>query len=137
MAQMPTAVLTEYLGTNHAVAGVPLFVNDTRCSRLVKARPTTTGIEFTIRLKQRFTTTPTGISPCLGRGPILTRERALSTFLTENMLLLGCELLAPVRVIFVSHAALPVRCLCCSMLEVTMGVFSLISTSELEACSTH
>ena len=68
VAQVTAAPPAEHLGADHAVTGIPRFLHHTFSGRPIKARPTTTGIEFTIRLKQRFTTTPTGISTCLGRG---------------------------------------------------------------------
>src|SRR5687768_2011988 len=98
MAQVSVASGAEDLGADHAVAAV--FVRDDVLSGhwLEKAGPAGAGVELGARREQRQPAADAGVDTLALVVQQGAAVRPLSALATRNLELLGCELLAPLRV---------------------------------------
>src|SRR5579872_89680 len=97
---MAVAARAEHLGADHAVAEIALLVDMAFPCRLGEARPTATGIELGIGLKQRLSAAGADI----GAPPVLmlifAGERPLGRLLAQHRVLHRRQLLAPLGLAF-------------------------------------
>src|SRR4249919_1570815 len=97
MAEMSTALRAVDLHAGHAIGAVGRRANRS-FNRLEKARPTGAALELRIAREERLPTA----GACEGAGTLLEVERAgacaLSAMLAQDVKLLGCQRLLPVRI---------------------------------------
>src|SRR5204862_338952 len=82
----------------HAVAVVGQQLDVLGDGRRGEARPTRAGLELRIRAEQLVPAGRAAVGAVVLREGVLARERRLGAAAAEHLVLLGCELLAPLEV---------------------------------------
>src|SRR5690606_723041 len=89
VAQMRVAHIAQYLGADHAVAGVGFFTHFGRVERLKVAGPAAAGVEFGVGRKQRGTATDTAIDAGCEGVPVAAGERAFGALASNDVIFFG------------------------------------------------
>lgn len=99
MPQMRATIGTNSFSSIHAMTLVGIFSYRVIVHRLIKTRPSRTGVIFIGWMKQRIPTTPTQIRPSGFLMTILPRECLFSTLLSTDMKFLSGQFLSPILII--------------------------------------
>src|SRR5882724_1941908 len=98
VAEMSGTAGAMHLGARHEEAAVGLGLDGFLAGRLIEARPAGAGIELRRRIEHRLAAADAGIRPRLMMVPELAGEGALGAVLASHLVLLGRQLLAPLRI---------------------------------------
>lgn len=108
MPQVRAAIAAKQLDPAHAKTVIRALNNVGFIEFGVETGPATTGIEFTVRAKQRVATTYTMIMPPLPALIVFTSERRFGACLPGYAELLRCQLFLPLLLglAYFSHAGI-------------------------------
>src|SRR5205823_6251920 len=98
VTQMPAAAAAHDLGATHEQAVVGTQLDGLGDRRLGEARPTGAGIELGVRREQRRTAAGTSVRAVLLGVPVGAGEGALGALPAQHVVLLRCQLPAPLLV---------------------------------------